>query len=82
MKEKRDEKKQPSQLLESVAQSSRYVDEDSDLYSDPDIIASLNRARKQMENDECIPQQGRIQKTWLSAQLYIDPLNRLFWKDS
>ena len=55
MKEKRDEKKQPSQLLESVAQSSRYVDEDSDLYSDPDIIASLNRARKQMENDECIP---------------------------
>ena len=55
MKDKTDEKKQPTQLLESEAQSSSYVDEDSDLYNDPDIVASLNRARKQMENDECIP---------------------------
>ena len=54
MKDKTDEKKQPTQLLESEAQSSSYVDEDSDLYNDPDIVASLNRARKQMENDECI----------------------------
>ena len=55
MKDKTDEKKQPTQLLESEAQSSSYMDEDSDLYNDPDIVASLNRARKQMENDECIP---------------------------
>ena len=55
MKDKTDEKKRPTQLLESEAQSSSYVDEDSDLYNDPDIVASLNRARKQMENDECIP---------------------------
>ena len=55
MKDKTDEKKRSTQLLESEAQSSSYVDEDSDLYNDPDIVASLNRARKQMENDECIP---------------------------
>ena len=55
MKDKTDEKKRPTQLLESEAQSSSYVDEDSDLYNDPNIVASLNRARKQMENDECIP---------------------------
>ena len=54
-KGEKDKEKQPTQLLESEAQSSRYMDEDSDLYNDPDIVASLNRARKQMENDECIP---------------------------
>jgi hypothetical protein len=55
MKNETDEKKQLKPLFESIAQSSGYVDEDSDLYYDPDIVASLNRARKQMENDECIP---------------------------
>ncbi len=53
---------QPNQLLESVAQSSSYVDEDSDLYCDPDMIASLNRARKQMENDECTPSKDVFKK--------------------
>ena len=58
MKDKTDEKdkeKQPKLLFENMSQSSGYADEDSDLYNDPDIVASLNRARKQMENDECIP---------------------------
>ena len=52
---KKDEKRQLKPLFESMAQSSGYVDEDSDLYNDPDIVASLNRARKQMENNKCIP---------------------------
>ena len=54
-KGEKDKEKQPTQLLESEAQSSSYMDEDSDLYNDPDIVASLNRARKQMGNGECIP---------------------------
>ncbi|MDE0297547.1 MAG: hypothetical protein OXN17_02830 [Candidatus Poribacteria bacterium] len=54
-KGEKDKEKQPKLLFENMSQSSGYVDEDSDLYNDPDIVASLNRARKQMENDECIP---------------------------
>ena len=37
----------------SIAQDSR--DEDWDLYHDPEIVESLNRARQQMKDGACIP---------------------------
>ena len=37
----------------SIAPDNR--DEDWDLYHDPEIVESLNRARRQMKDGDCIP---------------------------
>lgn len=55
------EKKEREKFTASVATSSDIdiaqdnQDEDWDLYHDPEIVESLNRARQQMKDGDCIP---------------------------
>lgn len=55
------ERKEREKLTVSVATSSSIdisqdnQDEDWDLYHDPEIVESLNRARQQMKDGDCIP---------------------------
>lgn len=55
------EKKEREKLTASVVTNSGIdipqdnQDEDWDLYHEPEIVESLNRARQQMKDGDCIP---------------------------
>lgn len=53
-------------------------DEDWDLYHDPEIVQSLNRARQQMKVGDCIPAEIVMKDDSLCTILGIRPRSRTY----